>query len=159
MVQAAAAEGFATFAAPVGQLATTDAFRRLRQTGLGAKRAPYDHRSPGEPIPSSVVPGGPPNQAPEPVPCPVRILSGAFRIPDVIHLGYDPVVVVSELLWDEANEAHIAGHEVARYEVVEVVFGTMPSSRWRTPTAGAGCWSSASPERSATSWWCSTSRP
>jgi hypothetical protein len=32
-------------------------------------------------------------------------------------------VVVTELLGDEANEAHIAGHDVARHEVVEIVFG------------------------------------
>lgn len=29
---------------------------------------------------------------------------------------------LTELLWDEANEGHIARHEVGRYEVVEVVF-------------------------------------
>ncbi len=33
-------------------------------------------------------------------------------------------MLVTELLWDEANEAHIAGHDVTRHEVVEVVFGT-----------------------------------
>jgi len=36
---------------------------------------------------------------------------------------YDPFVVVAELLWDAANDAHIAGHNVARHEVVEVIFG------------------------------------
>ncbi len=29
-----------------------------------------------------------------------------------------------ELLWDEANESHIARHKVTRQEVVEVVFGS-----------------------------------
>ncbi len=33
------------------------------------------------------------------------------------------MVAVNELLRDEANEAHIAGHEVARHEAVEAVFG------------------------------------
>jgi uncharacterized DUF497 family protein len=31
-------------------------------------------------------------------------------------------VNVSQLLWDEVNEAHIARHQVSRHEVVEVVF-------------------------------------
>ena len=30
---------------------------------------------------------------------------------------------VSQLLWDEANEAHIARHKVSRQDVVEAVFG------------------------------------
>jgi uncharacterized DUF497 family protein len=33
-------------------------------------------------------------------------------------------VEVSGLLWDEANEAHIARHEVSRQEVIQVVFGS-----------------------------------
>lgn len=41
-----------------------------------------------------------------------------------LHLLYDPGVEVSELLWDEANEAHIARHEVSRQEVIQVVFGS-----------------------------------
>jgi uncharacterized DUF497 family protein len=32
-------------------------------------------------------------------------------------------VVLIGLLWDEANEDHIAAHQVSRQEVVEVVFG------------------------------------
>lgn len=31
---------------------------------------------------------------------------------------------MTELLWDEANEAHIARHKVSRPEVVESVFGS-----------------------------------
>lgn len=30
---------------------------------------------------------------------------------------------VTDLLWDEANETHIARHRVTRQEVIEVVFG------------------------------------
>lgn len=29
---------------------------------------------------------------------------------------------LSELLWDEANEAHIARHQVSRQEIIDVVF-------------------------------------
>lgn len=44
-----------------------------------------------------------------------------------VHLRYGrytlPLVGLTALLWDEANEAHIARHQVSRSEVVEVVFG------------------------------------
>lgn len=43
--------------------------------------------------------------------------------PSAIRVLYTVPVDVTELLWDEANEAHIARHRVSRQEVIEVVFG------------------------------------
>ena len=42
---------------------------------------------------------------------------------DVIRDCIIEGVNLFELLWDEANESHIARHKVTRQEVVEVVFG------------------------------------
>ncbi len=42
-------------------------------------------------------------------------------------------VQLTELLWDQYNEAHIARHAVTSAEVEDVVFG--PSTRWEVQTS------------------------